>query len=99
MTPDALAAHIAKLPRYPCGCTVGHEHLCPVAQGLWDAVVNGWKDMGKGKIDRRAYFALCKKYLDHFEKSALQEILDEAEGDFDRDIIITAARGALKVDK
>ena len=29
-------------------------------------------------------------------RAALQEILDEAEGDFDCDIIITAARGALK---
>ena len=29
-------------------------------------------------------------------RDALQEILDEATGDFDRDAIITAAQGALK---
>ena len=28
-------------------------------------------------------------------EAALQEILDEAHGDFDRDVILTAARGAL----
>ena len=33
--------------------------------------------------------------IDDLER-ALREILDEAEGDFDRDVIITAARGALR---
>ena len=32
--------------------------------------------------------------IDDLER-ALREILDEGEGDFDRDVIITAARGAL----
>ena len=32
-------------------------------------------------------------------RDALREILDEAEGDFDCDIIITAARGALEEDE
>ena len=35
--------------------------------------------------------------IDSLER-VLREILDEARGDFDRDIIITAAEGALKDD-
>ena len=32
-------------------------------------------------------------------EAALHEILDEAHGDFDRDVILTAARGALVEDE
>ena len=65
MTAEDLAAYIATLPALPCGCTVNHVGLCPVALALWKTVTNGWR-----KLPRDEYFAATKEYLAHFENGA-----------------------------
>ena len=86
MTPDALAAHVAALPRLPCGCTENHEHLCPVARALWGRIAGVRDD--KGKLTRQGlwskysgdpagyrdvYFAATRKFLAHFEDGREQQ--------------------------
>ena len=73
MTPDALVEHIATLPRLPCGCTVGHEHLCPVAVALREAVGKAWIEYRNGRMPRAEYYAVGGRFLAHFENGRGQQ--------------------------
>ena len=56
------------------------------------------------EVKNQGHFPECWRYASHHPcavalverlRAALTEILDEAEGDFDRDVIVTAAKAAL----
>ena len=86
MTADALAKYIATLPTLPCGCTVGHEHLCPVARALWEKIAGRpgtddrprepglWSKYSSAPgIFHDEYFAAAREFLAHFGNGREQQ--------------------------